>query len=380
MSTSETNRSTVLAAVATRPAPAERRVPPAGPSPPAAPPAKRQRPSAAVIVAALAAVAALIYVAANLRRGLTSEEIMRPGVSGHPRGGHPYLGWDHWVAFWEIGGSLAFLTMAGIFLRRSRAIGRIHPVLLIMGAFMVMVVWDPLQNWATYAAYDPRLLHFPESWAWANISPTTEPVILIPLYAVYFFLPSAMAAAVLRRVHVRRPDSWVRRRPLLAIALLTVAIGFVFDGFCEVLFFTKMQLYTMTHVAPFGSVYQGQEHQFPLIFNSGLITLPMAAAGVLLWRDDTGRTQAEKLAMRWRLTARRPRLGEFAVMVVAVNIAYAPFFLGFAALRQTDSARIVAQPWRYQETKVYDPQGHYRDAGVPGPYFRGVWDGWLSGR
>jgi hypothetical protein len=101
---------------------------------------------------------------------------------------------------------------------------------------------------------------------------------------------------------------------------------------------------------------------------------------VLIWRDDTGRTQAERIALRWRYAARRPRLAEFAVIAVAVNIAYAPFFLGFTALRITDSATSVATPWRYLETKVYDPQDHYRTSGVPGPYFRGQWDGWPSGR
>jgi len=93
----------------------------------------------------------------------------------------------------------------------------------------------------------------------------------------------------------------------------------------------------------------------------------MAAAGVLIWRDDTGRTQAERIAMRWRHAARRPRLAEFAVIAVAVNIAYAPFFLGFTALRITDSATSVATPWRYLETKVYDPQDHYARPVCPAP-------------
>jgi hypothetical protein len=322
-----------------------------------------------------------VLVLSQLRRGLTSHEIARAGVSGHPRAGHPFLGFDGWVAVWEVGGLLLFLIMLGTFVVKSRRLGRVHPVLLMMGALVLMVVWDPLQNWATYAAYNPQLLHFPESWPWASVSPTTEPVILLPLYAVYFFIPPAIAAALLRRLSARLPpSSIVNRRPLATLAAGTIAIGFIFDAFCEVLLFTKMQLYTMTHVAPFGSVFGGSEHQFPLLFNSGLITLPMAAAGVLLWRDDSGRTQAERLAMRWRPTARRPRWGEFAVMAVTVIVAYAPFFLGFWALRVTVSATVVAKPWRYLETKVYDPQGHYRQAGVPGPYFRGEWAGWMSGR
>ncbi|MGQ0465923.1 MAG: hypothetical protein ACT4QG_11445 [Sporichthyaceae bacterium] len=30
-------------------------------------------------------------------------------------------------------------------------------------------------------------------------------------------------------------------------------------------------------------------------------------------------------------------------------------------------------PWIYENTKVYDPKGDYQRAGVPGPYFRGLW-------
>ena len=30
-------------------------------------------------------------------------------------------------------------------------------------------------------------------------------------------------------------------------------------------------------------------------------------------------------------------------------------------------------PWIYENTKVYDPKGDYAEAGVPGPYFRGIW-------
>ena len=59
-------------------------------------------------------------------------------------------------------------------------------------------------------------------------------------------------------------------------------------------------------MVPFGSIFAGKCYQFPLIWESSLVTLVMIPAGVLLYRDDTGRTQAEKLAQRFRVFRRPP--------------------------------------------------------------------------
>ena len=44
---------------------------------------------------------------------------------------------------------------------------------------------------------------------------------------------------------------------------------------------------------------------------SVLITMVMIPASVLLYRDDTGKTQAEKIAQRFRLHRTRPALATF---------------------------------------------------------------------
>ena len=53
-----------------------------------------------------------------------------------------------------------------------------------------------------------------------------------------------------------------------------------------------------------------------------MVTFVMIPAGVLLYRDDTGKTVAEKLAQRARIFAGRPMLGMFVVMFVIINLAY----------------------------------------------------------
>ena len=63
-----------------------------------------------------------------------------------------------------------------------------------------------------------------------------------------------------------------------------------------------------------GSVFAGTTFQFPLIWESCLVTVVMVPAGILCYRDDTGRTQAEKLALRLPLFPTRPALATFLVM------------------------------------------------------------------
>ncbi len=142
-------------------------------------------------------------------------------------------------------------------------------------------------------------------------------------------------------------------------------------------------MYVYSQVIPFGSIFTGHAYQFPLIWESSLVTAVMIPVGVLLYRDDTGRTVAEKLALRIRLRAfrGRPALATFVVMFLIVNAAY--LFLyggGFAVIRASGAATSVACPFPYPEAKVYDPQGFYEKAGQPGPYSAGIWDGWETGQ
>jgi hypothetical protein len=104
----------------------------------------------------------------------------------------------------------------------------------------------------------------------------------------------------------------------------------------------------------------------------------MIPAAVLLYRDDTGRTIAEKLARRARIFRGRPALGAFTVMFVLINVAYFCYGGGFALIRDTRAATSVACPWPFPEAKVYDPQGRYAKSAQPGPYSAGIWSGWES--
>jgi hypothetical protein len=340
-------------------------------------PPPRSRRRSFGVVAVIVGIAVIVVVAVNARSGAVAGRIADPRVSGAPRPVEPLFGFSHWLALHQTGTIVmmaTLITAVVVMWRRHPA----HPILLMVLASTLLVWQDPIMNWAPYAVYNPQLWHWPETWPLVSLSPTVEPFIVIG-YATFYLLPFFPAIWLLRRLQARRPlDSFVWRHPLISLSFLILAIGFVFDA-CLEIFLVRTQLYVYSQVIPFGSYAAGEWYQFPLIWESALVTVVMIPAGVLLYRDDTGRTQAEKLAQRARLFRSRPALGTFLVMFAVLNVAY--FFLyggGFALIRDSKAATSVACPWPFPEAKVYDPNGFYEEAGQPGPYYPGIWAGWPS--
>jgi hypothetical protein len=342
---------------------------------PAPPPRTRTRTWGVIPV--VVAVAAMVVVAVNARSGAVAGRIADPGVSGAPRPVEPLFGFSHWLALHQAGTIVMMATLVTVVVvmwRRHPG----HPILLMVLATTLLVWQDPIMNWAPYAVYNPQLWHWPETWPLVSLSPTVEPFIVVG-YATFYMLPFFPAVWLLRRLQARLPlDSFVWRHPLISLSLLILAIGFVFDA-CLEIFLVRTQLYVYSQVIPFGSYAAGEWYQFPLIWESVLVTAVMIPAGVLLYRDDTGRTQAQKLAQRGRIFRSRPALGTFLVMFAVVNVAYFLLFGGgFGLIRDSKAATSVACPWPFPEAKVYDPNGFYEEAGQPGPYYPGIWSGWPS--
>jgi hypothetical protein len=232
-------------------------------------------------------------------------------------------------------------------------------------------------NWSPYAVYNPQLWHWPEDWPLVSLSPTVEPFLVIG-YIMFYLGPYFPAIWILRKIQARRAvDSFAWRHPLISLAAIILPIGIVIDAMLEVTL-VRTGFYIYSQVIPFGSVFTGKTYQFPFIWETVMVTFVMIPAGVLLYRDDTGRTVAEKLAQRVRIFASRPTLGMFVVMFVIINIAYFGYGTGFAIIKWTRTATSVACPWPYPEAKVYDPQGFYEKAGAPGPYSVGIWSTWMS--
>jgi hypothetical protein len=336
-------------------------------------------PNRSLVAAAWTAIAAVVLgvITYNARTGAVSPRIANPEVTGVPRPVEFLFGWTGWLVLHQIGTVVMMLALVAVWVwawRRRPA----HPYLLMVLASTAIVWQDPIMNWAPYAVYNPQLWHFPEDWPLVKLSPTVEPFIVIGYSTFYFIGPFFASSWTLRRLQARASfDSFVWRRPLISLALLLFVIGFVMDAFLEI-FLVHTGLYIYSQVIPWGSVFAGTTFQFPLIWECALVTVVMIPAGVLCHRDDTGRTQAEKLAQRLRWFRTRPAVATFVVMAGILNIAYFVYGAGFAAIRASKLATAVACPWPYPEAKVYDPQGFFEREGHPGPYSEGHWNGWMT--
>ena len=326
-----------------------------------------------VVVALVLFIGWIVVVAFNVQTDL-HPRIADPGEVGVPRPIEPLFGFDHWIAVHQIGTLIGMIILTIVVVvgwRRTPG----NPVLLMVIACTLLVWQDPISAWAPFAVYNPQLWHFPETWPLVSLSPSIEPFIGIG-YAAFFLLPYFPAIRVLHRIQAKRPaDSFVWRHPLLSLTGVIIPIAFVFDALLEI-FLVRTQLYIFSHVVPFGSFATGQPHQFPLMWESLLVSLVMVPAGVLLYKDDTGKTQAEKLAQKVRLLRARPALGAFLVMFAVINVGYLAYSGSYWVMKVTKTATSVACPWPFEEAKVWDPQGFYEEQGQAGPFYPGIWAGW----
>jgi hypothetical protein len=250
---------------------------------------------------------------------------------------------------------------------------------MLMFLCTTLIVWqDPIMNWAPFAVYNPDLIHWPESWPLVSLSPSVEPFVVFG-YVMFYFGPYFPAVWILRKLQARKgPEAFVSRHPLICLGLVTCAIGFVMDAFLENTL-VHWGMYIYSQVIPWGSLFTGTTFQFPLIWESFSVTFVMVPAAILCYRDDTGKSVAEKLAAKAKIFPSRPVLGTFLVMFAIINVSYFAYGAWFAVIKASGAATSVACPWPYPEAKVYDPQGYYEKAGAHGPYSVGIWSTWASG-
>lgn len=327
--------------------------------------------SAAGWIWTILAVVLIAMIAHYSSMGADSPRIANPDVTGVPRPVEFLFGFD-WLNFHQYLTIVAMGILIAVCVRSwKRSPG--NPYVLMTIASTAIVWQDPIMNWSPYAVYNPQLWHWPVDWPLIKLSPTVEPFIVIG-YALFYFAPFFPAVWVLRRIQSKSTmDAFVWRHPLWSLAGLILVIGFLFDMMLEVSL-VRTGLYIYSQAIPFGTLLAGTTFQFPLIWESTFVCFVMIPAGVLCYRDDTGKTVAEKMAQRLRILRSRPTLATFLVMFGILNIAYFMYGAAFAAIRVSGAATSMACPYPYPEAKVYDPQGYFESEGQPGPYFEGYWN------
>jgi len=303
-----------------------------------------RRPVSPLAIASLSAAAVLaLLVLLTAESGPEGRVLADRPVAAYPQ----LWGYGHWIATVQIATVIASTLFLLHFVLWSRRHARLHPALPVLGGLFVMGgLTDSFANWTSSAAMNPELLHYPTGWTFFDVSPTVEPIINTVAYPYLFLFPALGVTTVLRR-HRAVSSRW-------AVFGLTFAIAVPINWVLVNLFMCRIEYWTYTQIPGWAAVRGGTPWQYPWTDPLTLAVLTGVTA-VLLWRPPSG-------------TALR----QLAVVVLLTALAYVPYNAVWASFRLTDSGDTLA-PWIYENTKVYDPKGDYADAGVPGPYFRGIW-------
>ena len=234
-------------------------------------------------------------------------------------------------------------------------------------------------NWAPYAVYNPQLWHWPETWPLVSLSPTVEPFIVIG-YATFYMAPFFPAIWILRRLQARAPpESFVWRHPLRQPGGADPRHRLRVRRLPRDLPRPHPAVHLLAGRSRSGRSPPGEPHQFPLIWESALVTLVMIPAGVLLLPRRHGPDAGREAGAAGALLPRPAGAGH---VPRDVRHHERRLLRLRRRLRRSSAPRrrrpSVACPWPYPEAKVYDPNGFYEEAGQPGPFFPGIWAGWQS--
>lgn len=274
-----------------------------------------------------------------------------------PAESYPQLwGFDHWISTVQVATLIATSLFLAYFVIASRRTGRLHPALPVLGGLFVMGgLTDSFANWTSSAAMNPELLHYPTSWWFFDVSPTTEPIINTVAYPYLFIFPALAVVTLLRR---RAKESGsAPTRPLWAVFGITFAVAVPINWVLVNLFMCRIEYWTYTQV-PGWAVVRGETPWQYSWTDPLTLSVLTGVTAVLLW-------------LSYHADA-RPSLRQVGVVIVVTAMAYVPYNAVWASFRLTDSGDTLA-PWIYENTKVYDPKGDYAEAGIPGPYFEGRW-------
>jgi hypothetical protein len=333
-----------------------------------------RRNTMAIVGAAVSALIATGILATFMTTDLGSRGVppVKPGTFADD----PLFGFAHWALLFETGSMVMFGVTLTVLATNCIEARRVTTGTLFFAAAMVLYVLDPIGNWAPYAVYDPQMLHWPVDWPWAAIAPNVEPVAgFFGYFGFYVGIPVLCVQIVQKYLRPRgRQGSFVNRRPVITLMLVTVVVGFVLDAIIEI-FMIRTGVLTYLQVVPFGSLWVGTRHQFPLLWQSLFTTIPFLAGALLWWRGSSGLSTAELPSMIWSPMRRLGRFGTFLVVAVGLMLGYLAFLTPYVIIHKTGWATGTAQPYLFCDSVVPDPNGLMRLNGQPGPYLDGWWPG-----
>ncbi len=323
----------------------------------------------------LFAVAYLVFAVATIAT-------MQTGLHGNPRVANPdpgpapyppFLGFDNWPLAVGLSSIPMAIGLIGTLTWLSWRQRKVHWAVVIAFAGLITGALDPLANWATFAVFDPRMLHFPLTWPYVDISPNLEPSLsFLGGYAAYYLLNGLGFLQLHDRFVdplMRRVD-WLARHRLVAVLIGAFIIAIPINGLIQ---FTWMRAGIFFYTEAVGPVLQVGHVHFPLVM-AVYDSFIFAMVAVMCVRDDNDELVLVNRIARW-LPARqgRPNTTLTRELLVATSIALLSFALPLAVLaglRAAGFSRPAYDQNPYPNVKVYDPYGHLEDAGKPGPFFK----------
>lgn len=321
---------------------------------------------------ASAYLAFAVVTVATLQTGLHGDPT-RTNPNPGPKPYLPFLGFDNWpLAVWLSSIPMA-IGLIGVLVWLSWRQRKVHWAVIIAFAGLITGALDPLANWATFAIFDPRMLHFPLSWPYVNISPNLEPALsFLGGYAAYYLLNGLGFL----HLHDRFLDPVMRRVEWFACHRLgTVFIGafFIAIPINFLIQTTWMRAGIFFYTEAVGPVVHLGHIHFPLIM-AVYDSFIFAMVAVMCVRDNTGELILVNRIAR-RLPARRGRpqnslTRQLLVSMTAGLVSFAAPLAVLAGLREAGLSRPAYDQNPYPEVKVYDPYGHIEGSGKPGPFFR----------
>jgi hypothetical protein len=309
---------------------------------------------------------------ANLDTGLQGDPRTTnpdPGMPPYP----PFLGVGNWPLVTTVMSVILTVAFFGYLVWQSIRQRGPHWLLIVGIAAFFAGALDPLANWATFTVFDPRVVHFPFSWPYFNISPLLEPTLsFLGGYASYYVLTGLGLLWIHRRfIEPRiRQNSLLDRHRLFAVFLTGFIAGLPLNALMQFMWL-KVGLFVYTEAA--GPVLHVAGRQLPVlmvIYDSVLF----AIVALLCVCDDSGRP-----AMVAKLAHNLPSLGggarvtttRLTVIATAVLMSAVLFpTVVFSLLRIAADAKPAYEVWPYSTVKVYDPYGDLERAGKPGPFYR----------
>lgn len=308
---------------------------------------------------------------------------MRTGVEGDERLAHPnpgprpyddFLGVSNWPMVMSVVFPI-FLAGYGIWLyRRSRKLGALDPLVIILAVICSMSLMDPPANAVTFTSFDPQFPHFPTSWFWMDFAPLVEPVPNFLGGYPFFYL--SMALIILwtyqRFVYPRaKPNGLIRRRPLLSMFLYGFVLCIPLDTAGQLLFMSQ-RFYVYTQ--GWGPEIHMNGFSLPVIWGFYDWVL-VGLACSMMHRNDRGQSTL-LTALATRLPSRRPP-GERSTVgrqilagALAANLVALVLVGIYGIVRISGATHPTYDTFPYSESKVYDPRGELEEAGKPGPFYR----------